>query len=136
MENTFQKEIKFISKTFDGTNHVRSRVSKTATFQELDATVKTQHLLHFKITSLFKPTNEDTSALMNEEEIKKRAVKIDDEVLYEVTVKTINTLLVLDQEFTVSDKNEFLADSGALLAFGNWFLVDKVAPFFQELMPD
>lgn len=135
MENCFDREIAFVSKGFDGTNHTRDIIKKTATFRDLDVTEKVQHKLHFKITSIFKsrPLNE-VEVVLQPGEI--RQAKVDDEVLYELTLKAVQILWVETQSFSARDKEEFLSDSGAILSFGTWFLTEKVLPFFPQLMRD
>lgn len=132
MENCFDKEINFISRGFDGTNHTKGRKKATATFQDLDTTVKAQHRLHFLITSIFKAQPAQVSAMPGE----KVPAKLDPDILYDLTVKAVQVLWVETPGFTAQDKEEFLSDSGALLPFGLWLMQEKVNPFFSELMPD
>ena len=124
-EKTFQKEIEFLTKTYvqDSDSWEPLPITKTATFKELSAIDKTQHKLHFKILSL-------TDILGKEEATDK--VSIDTDVLYDLTVKTIKTLLVIDDKFTATDKEEFLSDSMALLSFGMWMLTEHTLPFFSK----
>lgn len=131
MENCFDRVITFFSKTFDGSSHVKATVQKTATFQELDTTVKPQHRLHFLMSSIFKPGNTPAEGLKPGEKVN---AKLDPDVLYDLTVKAIQVLLVDTPGFGAQDKEEFLADSGALMDFGLWFLNEKVFPFFPQLM--
>lgn len=131
MENCFDRQVSFISKGYDGANdkYTREKVKKTATFKELDATEKTQHRLHFLITSVFKSSEIDQT-----DPGKKATVKIDTDVLYDLVVKSINVLWVETPAFSSLEKEEFLTDSGALLDFGMWFLEEKLTPFFLTLM--
>lgn len=134
MENCFDKEINFISRGFDGEAqvHTKGRKKATATFQELDATVKAQHRLHFLIISIFKSQPVSPTAIPGE----KIPAKLDPDILYDLTVKAVQVLWVETPAFTAQDKEEFLCDSGALLPFGLWLMGEKVTPFFSELMPD
>lgn len=120
--NTFEREITFISKVFDSNTNqwVDGEVTKTAIFKELSRTDKLQHKLHFKIISLLENFEGGTEQ-----------VKFDTDAVYDLTVKSINTLLIADQTFTVQDKTEFLNDSQAIMKFGLWILGEKIAPFFQ-----
>ena len=99
---TFTKEIKWASYEFDATQNesVITEKSKTATFKELNRTDKEQHKLHFKLISLF----EGLEKSKDEE----GSVGISSDGLYDITVKAINTLLQINQDFTEADKKEFL----------------------------
>jgi hypothetical protein len=127
----FQRDIKFISKIFaeskisDTCNGwIEDTISKKATFKELSRTDKAQHKLHFKIIAIF----EHFGVKDGEGD----AIKIDSDGVYDLTVKAINTLLILDEGFTVQDKAEFLNDSAAIFDFGFWLLGEKIAPFFSK----
>jgi hypothetical protein len=117
---TFQKEIKFLSKEFNEETKAFEigEVEKIATFKELDREDKSQHKLHFKLVSLFKATEDEENP------------EISSDNMYDITVKFINQMLLIDQKFTAADKTAFLQDSGALLTFGLWLMNDKLAPFF------
>lgn len=126
---TFKQPIEFLSKEFDteANTFVEKPVIKNATFKEYSRTDKTQHKLHFKIISIFKSgdQNEDGSA---------GEAEIDTDHMYDLTVKFIKLMLREDDEFTVQDKNAFLADSGAIFTFGLWLMKEKTTPFFQNFM--
>jgi hypothetical protein len=129
----FEKEISFLSKTFDqdeistDTNGWKEiEVSKTASFHELSRTDRRQHKLHFMMIALF-----EANAAENGEEAK---MTIDSDKLYDLTSKAVKTLLVIDERFTEGDKTEFLNDSLALLNFGMWLLGEHIRPFFSNLM--
>ena len=59
-------------------------------------------------------------------------MNISSDALYDLTVKSINTLLLIDEKFTSQDKTEFLSDSAAILRFGLWMLSEKLMPFFSN----
>lgn len=127
MEN-FTHDITFISKKAKESEGsvvwIDEEVTKTATFKELSRTDRDQHKLHFKIISIgenFSAGDGDTQANFNSDGI------------YDITVKAINTLLVINPDFTAEDKKEFLSDSGAILSFGLWLLKEKLLPFFLTL---
>ena len=130
----FKKDITFLSMVLGEDNQTlqEQQVTKTATFSELNRRDKTQHKLHFMLVSIFKSNGEDE-------------MKIDSDQLYDITVKAVKILLIVDSPnagditlanaiFTEQDKVEFLSDGGALIAFGMWLLKEKISPFFQHLM--
>lgn len=127
--DTFQREITFVSKVSqpsgDGKtiDWVIAPQTKTATFKELNQLDKTQHKLHFKIISVAESFGQDEEGKMN----------ISSDGIYDLTVKCINNLLVIDENFTAADKQDFLSDSGAILPFGMWMLTEKLMPFFLKL---
>jgi|ERR1044072_2672347 hypothetical protein len=126
----FERKISFISKVFheeritetcDG--WVEEPIEKTAWFKELSRTDKSQHKLHFKILAIFENFGVKGADIDN--------IKIDSDGVYELSVKAINTLLLVDDKFTETDKQEFLNDSAAIFDFGFWLLGQKIAPFFS-----
>jgi hypothetical protein len=127
--DTFQREITFVSKVSqpsgDGKtiDWVITPQTKTANFKELNQLDKTQHKLHFKIISVAESFGQDEEGKMN----------ISSDGIYDLTVKCINNLLVIDENFTAADKQDFLSDSGAILPFGMWMLTEKLMPFFLKL---
>lgn len=124
--DTFEREISFMSLQLNDANAFELKLtSKTATFNELSRTEKEQHKLHFKIVSLF------TNAEKDEETGK---INLDSDTIYDLTIKSIKQLLVINPSFTAQDKVEFLNDSGAIFNFGYWMLGEKVTPFFSTLM--
>lgn len=127
---TFTRDITFISKVAtqpDGKTEiewVEEEVTKTGTFKQLVRTDRDQHKLHFKLMSMI-------DVFRSEEG--ERTMNISTDGLYDISVKAINTLLVIDKDFNAEDKKEFLSDSGAILNFGLWLLKDKIEPFFLTL---
>ena len=127
---TFEKEISFLSKTFNsadngGNNEWEDKlVKKIATFKELSRTAKDQHKLHFKIISLFSDNSKKGE----------NSISLDTDVVYDLTTIFVEKCLVLNEVFTVQDKEEFLQDSGALFQFGMAILGEKITPFFSVLM--
>lgn len=121
MERTFTKEISWISYELNDNTKGLEEVQKTAnvTFKSLNQTDKSQHKLHFMIISMFQSGDGD-------------AAKLDSDVLYDITVKAVNQLVVCDENFKERDKTEFLHDSMALLQFGLWLFGNQFAPFFQK----
>lgn len=130
MQQLFQKEISFLSRqAISGADNNTIEwqdviVNKVAHFKELKRTDRDQHKLHFKIISLFEMLN-----VQADEETGK--VNISSDALYDLTVKCIKTLLVIDDQFTEADRNDFLSDSGAILQFSMWMLKEKLMPFFS-----
>lgn len=128
----FQREISFISQVFEpaengeGGKWVEKEVKKTATFKDLSRTDRDQHKLHFKIIGVMKQGAKEDG--------EPGRVEIDSDALYDLTAKAIKTLLEVNEDFNVQDKNEFLADSGAIFNFGLWLLKEKITPFFSKLM--
>jgi len=135
-QQTFSREVTYLTAGFDGTNHVVTPVTKIVTFKELDSRDQDQHKLHFKIMSLYtsQPDQEDGEPVIKDG---KRHVDVDTDKIYELTVAAIRKLVITDDtEFTKIDKQEFLADSKALLPFGMWFLTEKAFPFFHDTTPN
>lgn len=122
---TFQKEISFLSivPDVDLQTNVKKIIKKTATFDELSRTAKDQHKLHFKIISVI------SQSIKGDEEF-----TIESDGMYDLVVLAINKLLQVNENFTESDKKEFLLDSGAIWKFGMWLLGEKLTPFFSILM--
>ena len=119
---TYEKEITFLSRQFVDGEWALVEISKIATFKELSRVAKDQHKLHFMLTTLFAGSSKDDGE-----------VKIDSDSLYDLTVKAIKTLLVINDNFTEGDKTEFLNDSGSILEFALWALREKFTPFFSTL---
>jgi hypothetical protein len=124
MSKTFKRKITFLSQTIkegdEGWNEVP--VTKEVTFKELNRTDRDQHKLHFSLISIFKSRGD--------------SFNIDSEALYDLVVRFIDTMVVLDdKQFTIQDKEELLNDSGALLDFGLWLMPNKITPFFSNLIP-
>jgi hypothetical protein len=131
MNETFTREIQFLSNTFDGEKAVQVTSKKVATFKELSRTDKKQHDLHFEIVGLMVSNKiEDETEEDGEQKAK---FKLDMSSVRGLVVNAIKTLLVVDANFTDVDKKEFLQDSGALLNFSLWFVPEKVTPFFSTL---
>lgn len=136
-EKTFVREVTFQSPTFDGKGHVLKSVTKQVTFKELDSRDKEQHTLHFKIISLYtankRAGDEDADPDEKPQDRAKRRVLMDTDIVCELTKAAVKKLVVVDEtEFTKIDRQEFLADSLALIPFGMWFLTEKAFPFFQN----
>jgi len=119
---TYEREITFLSKQFVDNEWAMVEESKTATFKELSRVAKDQHKLHFMLTTLFSSSSKEGGE-----------VKINSDSLYEFTVSAIEILLIINENFTESDKSEFLNDSGAILEFAIWALHAKFNPFFSTL---
>lgn len=133
--DTFEKEISFLSKQFnpelnDGVGAFEIvEVKKIAKFKELSRRDHSQHKLHFKIVGIFSASEKEEQGA----DKGSQKVEINSDAMYDLTVKSINTLLLIDEGFTASDKAEFLEDSGAILMFGMWLMGEKLAPFFSNL---
>ena len=101
---------------------IEQDVTKTATFKELKKTDVDQHKLHFKIIAIGESSTigDDGRPVINTD------------AMYDLSVKTIKTLLIPDENFTAEDKKDFLGDSSAILAFGMWMWAEKFNPFFSK----
>jgi hypothetical protein len=117
---TFTKEVSFLSRVLVGEAFEEQTVTKTATINEWSRTDKNQHKLHFMLVSIFK-TNGDKMV-------------VDSDQLYDITVKVVQTMFNIDANFNEQDCAEFLNDGGGLIQFGMWYMANKIAPFFSELM--
>lgn len=123
---TFEKEIRFIHRSLVNTNWVKEETPKMATFEELDRTNQDQAKLQGKILSLYQSQQID-------EDNEKGTFRLDTDALYDISIKCIKKLLIVDQTFTETDKKEFLADNIAVYRFGLWFLENHLGPFSKQL---
>lgn len=125
---TYEREISFLAKVFNTEKNewLEEMTTKRASFQELSRTDKSQHKLHFKIMSLTlgKKVDPDADPLK---------INFDTDGIYDITVACIKKLLIVNDTFTVQNKEEFLNDSGAIFTFGMWLLKEKIVPFFPQL---
>ena len=126
----FKKEITFLQKQFIEGEWALVEISKTARFKELSRVDRSQHELHFMITQMMEQSEKDDE----KDEEEKVKMTVDSKVLYKLVRKSVNVLLLVDENFKEDDKAEFLQDSGALLQFGLWLLQEKLTPFFSVLM--
>jgi hypothetical protein len=60
--------------------------------------------------------------------------KIDWKTIRELTDLYIEKMLIIDDNFTPTNKTEFLNDNGAVISFGLWLAHEKILPFFFKLM--
>lgn len=125
MANTFTRELTFLSKVFneetDGWDP--GNVTKELTFKELDQTDGQQHLLHFLIASILEYKKGEGGG--------EDKIFIEYDKMYSLATKAINTLLVTGAgSASEAEKTQILADSFALLNFGDWFATHKALPFF------
>lgn len=129
---TFIKEISFISQEFipneqGGGEWKPTIVKKNATFKELNRTDPTQKKLTWKIMGIFEGSEIDGE---------NSSVNINTDGLSDITDKYVKTMLLVNDEFTETNKKEFLLDNGSMMKFGLWALQEKITPFFSELMKD
>jgi hypothetical protein len=129
MENTFTKDITYISNQFDNEKQeiILKPVTKTFTFYELSRTEKKQSKLFFLMFPLYRNTVD-----MNGNE---RTIA-DPEVLENLTRIAIDVLMICPTVLEEQDKKEVLNDSMALVYFGQWFLSNKFTPFFLNSLTD
>jgi hypothetical protein len=131
MDNTFKKELTFLEKGVDvvdgvGLNCVKS-VTKLALFRELSQTDKSQRGLIF----LMRPLYEVYKGADGENRI-----VANPQIFENLTTKCIDDLLILKtqdnpiESLNIQEKTEFLNDNFAVLAFAEWFLNEKLTPFF------
>jgi hypothetical protein len=124
MENkTFTRELTYLSQVFDQDKNdfVKGPVTKPVSFYELSQTDPKQHALFFMMKPLYeniKTVGGGTRVIANPKVVK------------DLTVEAIDILLIVDDNFTITDKAEFMNDGFALLEFGTWFLEEKFTPFF------
>lgn len=119
--NTFKKEISYISRTLNGEEWIDSEIKKTVTFKDLNRTDPTQRDLCWLIMDIW------------EKKGKSKKFRLSREVMSELIDMFIDNMLVVDENFTDSDKKEFLADNGAVISFGLWLVHEKIADFFFKL---
>lgn len=122
---TFERTIKYKSQVLRGAQHVIESVEKKVTFNELNDMDAAQHRLHFKIMSLYR-----LRILSDSDETK--VAEIDTDTLYDLTVLSIKSLVILTDDFKEVDLKEFLACSLSILKFGMWFLEEHILPFIKE----
>lgn len=123
MENTFQIDITFLSRELQQDNTFQEQnITKKFTFKELQQTDSSQHMLHFLIASILEYKKGEGGG--------EDKIFIEHEKMYSLAVKAISTLLVIGDGITEGDKTQVLADSFALLNFGDWFATKKALPFF------
>jgi hypothetical protein len=127
LQETFEREISFLGKTFieEENRFEEGKIVKTAKFKELSRTDRSQHKLHFSIIALM-----ESFGIKDAEDAK---MKIDSDGIYDLSVKSFETLLVPGC-ISDSDKIEFLNDSAAIFNFGFSILGEKIAPFFSEFL--
>lgn len=130
MEQTYQKELKYITIGFDEEKQQVGEiaVTKTATFRELSRLDSRQTKLHWKIMETMEASN------VENDDDENGKMRVNSEALCDLIYKYIKTMLVTDEDFTEQNKIEFLKDSGAIMQFGFWALSEKIAPFFSRLM--
>jgi hypothetical protein len=123
MEKTFQVDITFLGQVFlEDNSSTKENITKAIIFKELDQTDSSQHLLHFLIASILEYKKGEGGG--------EDKVFIEHEKMYSLAVKAISTLIVIGDGITEGDKTQILADSFALLNFGDWFATKKALPFF------
>ena len=124
---TFHVEITFLAKVLqdDDVTFKTEKVTKRIAFRELDQQDSSQHLLHFLIASImeYKPGEGGGQDKMF----------IGFEKMYELSKLAIKTLLIIGEGVSEGDRTQILADSGALVNFGDWFATVKALPFFIKL---
>jgi hypothetical protein len=123
---TFDKEITFLEKTFDpekikeGKEWELQPTTKTVKFIELSRTDPDQREISWLVMDVFKSEGKNT--------------KIDWKTIRELTDLYIEKMLIIDDNFTPTNKTEFLNDNGAVISFGLWLAHEKILPFFFKLM--
>jgi hypothetical protein len=123
--STFQKEITFLSattKVVEGKGEiVKEPVSKLASFKELTQDNPDLRGLIF----MMRPLYETYKSVDGESKI-----VANPQILEGLITMCVDKLLILDDKFTIQDKVEFMNDNFAFLAFAEWYLQEKVTPFF------
>ena len=123
----FEKEVTYISRVLEGTNAewTEKEVTKIAKFKDLSRTDDSQRKLQWMIMSIAQTLeeNKDTGK-----------ITLDFDILCDLTYKYIKTLIQTDETFTAADRDDFIADNGAVMQFGMWALGEKISPFFQKLI--
>jgi hypothetical protein len=129
MNETYQKEITYLSSQFDNDKQeiALKPFTKSFTFLELSRTDKKQHKLFFLMFPLYR-NSIDMSG-------NSRTIA-DPEVLQNLTNIAIETLMICADVKEEQDKKEFLNDGIAVMNFGYWFLNQKFTPFFLDSLTD
>lgn len=117
----FTKEISYISKTMAEDGWVEQSVKKTVRFKELSRTDPEQRDLCWLVMDIW-----DLKG-------KSKKFRLSRDVMSELTDMFIDKMVILDENFTESDKKEFLADNGAVITFGLWLVHNRIADFFFKL---
>lgn len=136
MENFFKQEITYSEKTFNNelvsdTNDgwYYRRITKLATFKELDQMARDQHKFHFRLVTFYTmgTTKESFGAMQG-------SFTVDTSEAYDLTVEFINKFLAPNEDFTSRDREELLNDASALIFLSMELAKKKFYPFFQKLM--
>jgi hypothetical protein len=127
--NTFKKELTYLNvvgvdSSVNPPKPKLEPVTKQVSFYELSQTDKSQCRLFF----MMRPIYRNVTMIGGSE-----VVIADPNVLYDLTLHAIEVLMILDDNFTLQDKTEFLNDNFAVLAFGEWFM-QMSAPFFLQYL--
>lgn len=127
---TFEHEITYLEvipefKEGGEPDYKRQTVKKTIRFQELDQCDRDQHKVHFLIMGYYMGEGMTPK--------KKRQVVIDPEFAMELAQTYLTEMTVISKEFTATDRELALNDSGCLLKLALWLIPKKVLPFFLEL---
>lgn len=127
----FKIEVPVLLPVFDAEQEkdVWKPQKKTLTFKELNQKDKTQHKLHFLLIGLMEEKTKDADTNQDG----KIQMVLDTDKLYEITVKSVKVLSVLNEEFTLQDQKCLLDDSGALFQLGMVLMKDHLGPFFLTL---
>jgi hypothetical protein len=122
--NTFKREVTFLSNVVNEDTNIleKQTVTKEVTFNELDETNSNQHLLHFLIASILEYKKGEGGG--------EDKIFIEHDKMYKLAVESIKNLMVLGDGITETDKTQILANSFALINFGDWFATNKAVPFF------
>lgn len=105
----------------------RELTTKTIELNDLSQNDKRQGRLFFMLRPLYK-----SSQRVGEIET---SIIADPLVLHDITIHAIDVLVNIDDNFTQSDKAEFLNDNFAVMEFGEWFL-EYATPFFLRYLTD
>lgn len=131
MTKTFQHEVKYLEvqpifkEGADVPEYSEVVIEKLLTFKELNQLDREQHDLHFLIMAYYSGGTVKTKG--------KRALVVDPEFARDMTNAFLNDMLILDKEFTATDKEIMMNDSGCLIKLGMYLIPEKVLPFFLKL---
>lgn len=128
-DKTFTTEIAFKHLTFDPENPTErklEKVTKMATFKELDQMDRSQHKFHGRLFAFF------AMSPFGESEEDGGKMSLDTDGIYDLTVSFVKNFLTTDNEFGIKDREKLLSDSTAMFDLGLWFMKNTFTPFFLK----
>lgn len=140
IQPVFKHELSYVEKALNEQRNdwTTAPVKKMATFKELSRVDVTQHKLAMFISKTIRrfprvPVMVDGVQKKNEKGEDVSSMDIDDESMYDVTVRFVKECAIVGGDFDEQAKAEFLNDAGGIYAFGWWLMTEKILPFFLSL---